>query len=102
MYAIIETGGKQYRVEPGTQLLVDRLQAEAGDEITLERVLMVSADELKVGTPLVEGAAVKARVVEHTKGPKVITFKYRARKRSRRRVGFRHAHTVLEILDIQG
>lgn len=100
MFAIVESGGKQHRVQVGDTLSVDHLDVEAGAEITLDRVLMVGGDEPKIGTPLVEGATVKAKVVEHLKGPKVITFKYRRRKRSRRRVGFRASLTKLEILGI--
>lgn len=100
MYAIIETSGKQYRVEPGANLLIDRIDAEEGATITLDRVLLIGGSDVKVGSPTVEGARVEAKVVSHTKGPKVITFKYRPRKRYRRRVGYRHSHTTLEILEI--
>ena len=100
MYAIVETSGRQFRVEPGQQIVVDRIQDEEGSEITLERVLLVSDKKLTVGSPLVDGASVSARVVSHQKGDKVIAFKMRRRKRTRRRVGFRHSHTTLEILAI--
>lgn len=101
MYAIVESGGKQYRVTPGAKVVVDRLQAEEGVEMILDQVLLVGGEDLKVGNPTVEGAAVKVRVVSHDKGPKVITFKYRTRKRNRRRVGFRASLTTLEILAIE-
>lgn len=101
MYAIVQTCGKQYRVEPEQKLTVDRLDAEEGDTITLDQVLLVGGDGLKVGTPTVDGATVQAKVVRHFRGEKVITYKYRRRHRTRRRVGFRHAHTELEILAIE-
>jgi large subunit ribosomal protein L21 len=74
--------------------------ADVGDTITLEDVLLVSGDDTKVGTPTVAGAKVTAKVVDHHKGDKVIAFKYRPRGRYRRRVGFRHSHTTLEIVSI--
>ena len=101
MYAIVETGGRQYRVENGMQIIVDRTADEVGAEIQLDRVLLVAGEDLKVGHPLVEGAAVKAKVVSHSRGDKVIAYKYRRRKRSRRRVGFRSSLTTLEILSIE-
>lgn len=101
MFAIIETSGKQYRVEPGATIVVDRIDAEEGAEITLDRVLLVSGDQTTVGTPTVAGAAVQAKVVDHHLGDKVITFKYARRHRTRRKVGFRHSHTTLEIVGIQ-
>jgi large subunit ribosomal protein L21 len=100
MFAIVETSGKQYRVAAGETITVDRMQDELGAEVILDRVLLVSGDDTKVGAPTVEGAKVTAKVTGHTRGPKVITFKYRARKRYRRRVGFRHSHTTLEIVSI--
>ena len=101
MFAIVETSGKQYRVEPGAQITIDRLNAEEGATITLDKVLLVGGDGVKVGAPHVEGATVQAKVVEHTRGDKVVAFKYRRRHRYRRRVGFRHSHTTLEILAIE-
>lgn len=100
MFAVVETSGKQYRVEPGARITVDRMQADEGATITLDRVLMVGGDALRVGTPVVEGARVTARVVAHELGDKVITFKYRRRLRMRRRVGFRARLTTLEIVSI--
>jgi len=101
MYAIVATCGKQYRVEKGATVIVDRLDAEVGAEITLADVLFVGGDEVKVGTPTVDGAKVTARVVSHDQGDKVITFRYKARKRTRVRNGFRASLTTLEITDIQ-
>jgi large subunit ribosomal protein L21 len=100
MYAIVETSGRQFRVEPGATITVDRRPEEAGAEVVLDKVLLVSADDLVVGSPTVSGASVKARVVGHGQGDKVITFKYHHRRRRRRRVGFRAAQTTLEILSI--
>ncbi|MCB9672861.1 MAG: 50S ribosomal protein L21 [Alphaproteobacteria bacterium] len=102
MFAIVETCGKQYRVEKGATITVDRMDAEEGAEITLDRVLLVAGDGVKVGAPTVEGATVTAKVTGHPRGEKVVAFKFRRRHRSRRRVGFRHSHTTLEITDIKG
>ncbi len=101
MFAIVKTGGKQYRVAQGDTLVVDRLDAEEGATVELDQVLLVAGDSVRIGTPVVEGAKVTARVVGHHKGPKVITFKYRPRKRYRKRRGFRHSHTTLEITGIE-
>ncbi len=101
MYAIIESGGKQYRVAPGDVIEVDKLSAEIGDTVTLDKVLMVHGEQVAIGTPLVEGASVTAKVLGHPRGDKVITFKYRPTRRYRRRVGFRHSHTQLEIAEIK-
>ena len=101
MFAIVETGGKQYRVAKGDTIVVDRMEAEDGTKITLDRVLLVADKDVKVGTPTVKGAKVTAKVVDHHKGKKIITFKYRPRGRMRRRVGFRHSHTTLEITGIK-
>ena len=101
MFAIIETGGKQYRVAKGDTIVVDQLSAEEGAKITIDRVLLVAGKDVKVGTPVVEGAKVTAKVVDHHKGNKVIAFKYRPRQRYRRKRGFRHSHTTLEITAIK-
>jgi len=101
MFAIVETGGKQYRVEAGATIVVDRLSAEAGSTISLDRVLMVGGDDVKVGSPVVAGAAVEAEVIEHGRGDKVVTFKYTPRQRTRRRVGFRASNTTLKITEIK-
>jgi large subunit ribosomal protein L21 len=101
MFAIVATSGKQYRVEPGATIVVDRIEADVGDEITLEDVLLVSDKDLKIGQPTIEGAKITCKVLDHHKGDKVITFKYRRTRRSRRRVGFRASHTTLEISKIK-
>jgi large subunit ribosomal protein L21 len=100
MFAIVETCGKQYRVEAGETLLVDRMDAEVGATIKLDKVLLVGGPKLKIGKPAVKGASVTCKVIDHPKGDKVITFKYRPTRRMRRRVGFRHSHTSLEIVSI--
>jgi len=103
MYAVIETGGKQYRVEVGTELEVELLDgAEAGQSITLERVLLVAdGDEASIGRPLVADAAVHAEVVGRDRGEKLIVFKYRPKARSRVKKGHRQDHTVLRITDVR-
>ncbi len=101
MYAVIETGGKQYRVEVGTELEVELLDVEPGKTITLERVLLVAdGDTSAIGRPLVENASVSAEVVTQTRGPKLISFKYRPKARSRVKKGHRQELTVLRISDI--
>ncbi len=101
MYAIIESGGKQYKAVPGSTVEVDRLHIEEGTHIDLDRVFLVADDEdIRVGTPTVEGASVKATIVEHFKGRKIIVFKYIPRKRYRRKRGHRQQYTRLQIDDI--
>jgi large subunit ribosomal protein L21 len=101
MYAVIETGGKQYRVEVGTELEVELLDVEPGKTITLERVLLVGdGADSSIGRPLVAGAEVSAEVVRQTRGEKLISFKYRPKARSRVKKGHRQELTVLRISDI--
>jgi large subunit ribosomal protein L21 len=100
MFAVVQTCGKQYRVEPGATITVDRLGAEEGSTIKLDQVLLVGGDSVKIGAPVLAGASVTAKVVSHGKGEKVITFKYRPKHRTRRRVGFRASLTHLEIVSI--
>ena len=102
MYAVIETGGKQYRVEVGTELEVELLDVEPGQAITLERVLLVAdGDESSIGRPLVADAAVSAEGVRQARGEKLISFKYRPKARSRVRKGHRQELTVLRITDLR-
>jgi large subunit ribosomal protein L21 len=102
MYAVIETGGKQYRVEVGTELEVELLQAEPGDNITLDRVLLVAdGDESAIGTPIVANAAVEAEVVRRDRGEKLISFKYRPKARSRVKKGHRQELMILRITDVK-
>ncbi|WP_291294991.1 50S ribosomal protein L21 [Elioraea sp.] len=103
MYAVIRTGGKQYRVTPNAVLTVDSLEAEAGSTITFTDVLMVAREgAVTLGAPNVAGATVAATVLEQKRGDKVIVFKKRRRKNSRRRRGFRSHLTVLRIGEIVG
>jgi len=100
-YAIIATGGKQYRVRPGDLVDVERLEVPEGETVDLEEVLLVARDgQVLVGNPRVEGARVTARVEAHFKGPKVVVFKYKAKTRYRRKRGHRQPYTRLRILDI--
>jgi len=101
MYAVIETGGKQYRVEVGTELEVELLEVSPGDAITLDRVLLVAdGDEAAIGRPLVQNASVAAQVVRQARGEKLISFKYRPKARRRVKKGHRQELTVLRISDI--
>ncbi|MCB9760442.1 MAG: 50S ribosomal protein L21 [Alphaproteobacteria bacterium] len=101
MYAVVDCGSKQYRVAVGDRISVDRLDAEAGTETVLDRVLLLGGEgDVRVGAPLVEGVTVTAKVLSHDKGDKVITYKYKRRHRSRVRKGFRASLTTLEITAI--
>jgi len=102
MYAIVETGGKQYRVRPGDTIAVERLAGEPGETLDLERVLLVGGDgdETRLGTPALDGAVVRAEVIEHGRGEKIIVFRYKSKVRYRRRTGHRQALTRLRITDI--
>jgi large subunit ribosomal protein L21 len=101
MYAVIETGGKQYRVEVGTELEVELLDAEPGKTVSFDRILLVAdGDESSIGRPVVDGAAVSAEVLRLDRGPKLISFKYRPKARSRVKKGHRQELTVLRISDI--
>ena len=102
MYAVIKTGGKQYRVAADDVLTIEKLTGEPGDKIEFGEVLMVGGDSVKIGAPLVSGALVKAEVVEQTRGPKVIAFKKRRRKNSRRKRGHRQDQTTVKITEIIG
>lgn len=102
-YAIVETGGKQYRVAVGDHITVERLADEAGKDITLGRVLMVGGDgSTRIGTPVVDGASVTATVDEHKRGEKLVIFKYKPKKRYRRKMGHRQELTRLTITGISG
>ena len=101
MYAVVETGGKQYKVRAGEMVDVDKLSLDVGDKIELDRVLLVtSGEDVRVGQPIVEGAKVLATVADHVKGPKVTVFKYRPRERYRRKKGHRQNYTRLTIDEI--
>lgn len=101
MFAVIKTGGKQYRVAANDVITVERLEAEAGSTIDINEVLMVGSDKgITVGSPLIAGASVKAEIVAQTRGPKLIIFKKRRRKHYRRRNGHRQDLTQLKITAI--
>src|SRR4051794_22150488 len=102
MYAIVETGGKQYRVQPGDTIAVERLTGEPGETLDLGRVLLVAGGEggTHVGAPEVADAIVRAEVVEHGRGEKIIVFRYKSKVRYRRKTGHRQALTRLRIMDI--
>jgi large subunit ribosomal protein L21 len=102
MYAVISTGGKQYRVTAGEKLKIEQLVAEVGSEIVLDQVLMVAdGDQVALGTPLLTGAKVKAKVIAHGRGDKVRIFKMQRRKHYRKSQGHRQNFTEIEILGIK-
>ncbi len=102
MYAVVATGGKQYKVQEGEVLRVEKLAGEVGSEIAFDEVLMTSDGEnVKIGQPLVEGAQVKGHIVEQGKSKKIIVFKYKRRKRYRRKQGHRQPYTAIKIDSIE-
>ena len=100
MYAVVETGGKQYKVEKGTSLLVDRLDAKEGDKVAL-RPVMFRDGEVVIAPKELEKVKVEAKVAEHLRGPKIKVFKYKAKKGYRRRAGHRSELTKLEVTEIK-
>ncbi len=102
MYAVIKTGGKQYRVAQGETLQVEKIAGEPGDAVTFDEVLLVGGDSPKIGKPVVKGAAVKAKIVAQERGKKVIVFKMRRRKMYRNKAGHRQPYTRVEITGITG
>jgi large subunit ribosomal protein L21 len=102
MYAVVRTGGKQLRVEPGDVVDVELLEGEAGQRVELREVLLIGGDELRVGRPLVEGARVTATIQGDASGPKLRIFKYKRRKRYRLRKGHRQHYTRIVIDAIEG
>ena len=101
MYAVVQTGGKQYRISEGDVICVEKLNAEAGSEVSLDEVLVIGSEEgLKIGKPFVEGACIKAEVVENGKGKKVVIYKYKAKKDSHKKQGHRQPYTKLQIKEI--
>mgnify|MGYP000914765075 CR=1 FL=1 len=101
MYAVIETGGKQYRVQPGEQIRVERLPAESGAQVTFPPLLVADGAAVRVGTPVVAGAQVTAEVIGEEKGEKLTIYKYRRRKGYRRKTGHRQVYTALRIVEIK-
>jgi len=102
MYAVIKTGGKQYRVAAGEQLRVEKLPGNVGDAVTFDQVLLVGGESLKLGKPLVAGAKVEAKIVGQGLGRKLVVFKFRRRKNYRRKNGHRQPFTALEITSVVG
>lgn len=100
MYAIIETGGKQYIVEAGDKIKVEKLDVKEGDKVTFDKVLFVSGDDAKVGAPFVDGAKVEAKVLAQGKGKKVVVYKYKSKKNERKKNGHRQPYTLVEISGI--
>lgn len=98
MYAIIETGGKQYKVEAGQKVFIEKLGVEADSEVTFDKVIAVgSEDGIKVGAPYVEGATVSAKVVKNGKAKKVTVFTYKSKKNEKRKKGHRQPYTMVEV-----
>ena len=105
MYAVIQTGGKQYRVQQGDVILVEKLDCQAGDTVSFDSVLLVSGDAgTKVGAPLVAGAVVEGKVLDQVKGKKIVVYKYKAKKNEgyRKRQGHRQPYTKVQIEKIVG
>lgn len=97
MFAIIKTGGKQYKVSEGDVIKVEKIEAEAGDKIEFNQVLMVAGDDVKVGSPVVEGAKVSAEVLDQKKDKKIVIFKFKAKKNYRKKKGHRQPYTLVKI-----
>lgn len=103
MYAIIETGGKQYRVSEGDVIEVERCQAQAGETVTLDRVLLLAdGTDIQIGTPYIEGARVLGEVIENGKGKKIVVFKYKAKKNYHKKQGHRQPYTKIKIASLTG
>lgn len=103
MYAIVESGGKQFKVSEGDTVTVEKIEAAVGDPVTLDRVFLIeNGGEVRIGTPLLPGASVAAAVVEHGRGKKIIVYKYKSKKNYRRKQGHRQAYTKLKITGING
>ena len=102
MYAVMETGGKQYKVEAGQELFIEKLNVEADDTVTFDKVLAVGGDDgIKVGSPYVDGASVEAKVIKNGKAKKVTVFTYKPKKNEKRKMGHRQPYTKVSITDIK-
>ena len=102
MYAVIETGGKQYRVQEGDVLHVEKLHADVGDTVTVDQVFLLEKDGVfQIGTPVVRGASAVLKVIEHGKGEKIIVFKYKAKKNYRKKQGHRQPYTKVLVEALQ-
>ncbi|MFA6892774.1 MAG: 50S ribosomal protein L21 [Synergistaceae bacterium] len=103
MYAIIETGGKQYRVSAGDKLRLEKIHAEEGEQVSFDKVILLGKDDGPlIGTPYIDGAVVTAKILEHVKDDKVIVFKYRRKKNYRKFRGHRQQYTLVEFDGIKG
>ncbi len=102
MYAVIETGGKQYRVTVGDRIEIEKVETKEGDKVAFPVLLIEDGETIKLGRPKVEGAQVTGEVLDQTKGPKLISYTYRKRKSSERKVGHRQPLTIVKITDIKG
>ena len=100
MYAVIKTGGKQYKAEPGKFIDVEKLDAEVGAEVFFDALMVVDGDDVKVGTPVIDGAKVVGKVLKQDKERKVTVFKYKAKKDYRKKQGHRQPYTRVEIVSI--
>lgn len=100
MYAIIQTGGKQYKVEVGSQIMVEKLESDVNAEVNFETLLVADDSGVKVGKPVLSGVVVRGKVLEHGKGKKVVVFKYKPKKDTRTKRGHRQPYTKVEILSI--
>ena len=101
MYAIIETGGKQYKVEAGDTLFIEKIDAEADSEFTFDKVVAVCGEDgIKVGAPYVDGATVTAKAIKNGKGKKIVVFTYKAKKNAKRKMGHRQPYTKVEITSV--
>jgi len=102
MLAVIKTGGKQYIVKAGDKLKIEKLNKKEGEQIAFSEVLLLEKDEkIQIGTPIISGAKVEAKILKHGKGDKIIVFKYKAKKRYSRKIGHRQPYTEIEITGIK-
>ena len=103
MYAVIKTGGKQYRVQQGDVIFVEKIDSQADEAVTFEEVLLVNdGDQTRIGAPTVAGAKVEGKVLGHVKGQKIVVYKYKAKKNERKKQGHRQPYTKVEITAING
>ena len=102
MFAVIETGGKQYKVNEGDVIFIEKLDVADGETVTFDKVLAISGEDFKAGTPYVEGATVTATAVKTGKGKKIYVMKYKPKKNEKKKIGHRQPYTKVQILSIQG